>query len=234
MKTVILCGGLGSRLSEETKLIPKPMVKIGSKPILVHIMNRYYKYGFKDFFLATGYKSEIIERYFKNKKFPYKITCVFTGKKTLTGSRIKRLKHLFKPKENFMMTYGDGLIDSNLKKLLNHHVKCNKIATITAVRQPARFGELKIRKNSIVSFQEKVQFKDRWINGGYFVLNYEIFKYIDNINNIVFEKQPIKKLIKNKEIVSFKHKGFWQCMDTLREKEFLQKLYLSNSAPWLK
>lgn len=229
MKIVILCGGLGSRLSEETKLIPKPLVKIGNIPIIQHIINIYSFYGFKDFILATGYKNKLIEKYFKKKK---NIKCVFTGNSTLTGGRLLRLKKLFNKNETFMLTYGDGLTNQNLTKLLKFHLKHKKIATLTAVKPPARFGELFLKGNRITEFEEKPQLNNNWINGGFFVFNYEIFNLIRG-DKMMLEREPLTKLAKKKELMAFRHKGFWQCMDTMRDKNVLNNLWKSKKAPWL-
>lgn len=229
MKIVILCGGLGSRLSEETKLIPKPMVKIGNIPIVQHLINIYSFYGFKNFILATGYKNKVIEKYFKKKK---NIKCVFTGNSTLTGGRLLRLKKLFNKNESFMLTYGDGLTNQNIKKLLKFHLKHKKVATLTAVKPPARFGELFLKGNRITAFEEKPQLNNNWINGGFFVFNYEIFNLIKG-DKMMLEREPLTKLAKKKELMAFKHKGFWQCMDTMRDKNILVNLWKSKKAPWL-
>lgn len=230
MKVVILCGGLGSRLAEETKLIPKPMVKIGNKPIIKHIIEIYSYYGFKEFILATGYKSHFLEKYFKKNK---NVKCVFTGKNTLTGGRLLRLKKYFSPKETFMLTYGDGLTNQNLKKLLSFHKKHKKIATMTVVKPPARFGEVFLNKNKVIKFEEKSQLNSNWINGGYFVLNYKIFDLIKG-DQVMLEREPLNKLTKKKNLMAFKHKGFWQCMDTLRDKKVLENLIRKKKACWIK
>tara|TARA_B100000575_G_C23030570_1_gene593348 strand:+ start:327 stop:1028 length:702 start_codon:yes stop_codon:yes gene_type:complete len=231
MKVVILCGGKGTRLSEETRLIPKPMVKVGRKPILDHIIENYEKYGFKEFILALGYKSQIIKNYYKNKK-KRNLKLVYTGKDTLTGGRLLRLKKYFKPGENFMLTYGDGLTNQNLQKLSNFHIKHKKIATITAVRPQLRFGELLIQNKRVKKFKEKPQSETGWVNGGFFVFKYEIFNFIKG-DLIMLEKQPLEALVKRKELIAFKHKGFWHCMDTLRDKIFLENLIKEKrKAPW--
>ena len=230
MKVVILCGGLGSRLAEETKLIPKPMVKIGKLPILIHIINYYKKFGLKNFILATGYKSKIIDNYFKNKK---DITCIFTGKNTLTGGKVLKIKKYFKKNENFLLTYGDGLTNQNINKLIRFHLKNKKIATLTAVMPPARFGVLKIKRNKITSFKEKIQMKNNWINGGFFVFNSKIFKFISG-DKTMLEREPFQNLSKKGQLIAFKHNGFWQCMDTMRDKMALNKLIKEKKAPWLK
>ena len=228
MKIIILCGGLGSRLAEETKLIPKPMVKIGKISILEHIIKIYQSYGFKEFILATGYKNKIIKNYFKNKK---NIKCVFTGKETMTGGRILRLKKYFKKNENFMMTYGDGLTNQNINQLVQFHLNNKKIATMTVVKPPARFGEVFLKGNRVMKFEEKPQLNNNWINGGFFVLNYKIFKYIAS-DQTMLERQPLNKLTKVKELIALQHLGFWHCMDTMRDKNLLNKLWNSKKAPW--
>lgn len=232
MKVVIFCGGFGTRLSEETSVKPKPMVKIGSKPILMHIINSYIRYGFKDFILALGYKGYIIKKYFNKKKLNFNISLVDTGRKTLTGGRLLKLKKYFKKNENFMATYGDGISNQNLIKLRNFHLKHKKIATMTVVRPPVRFGEVKLKGNLITSFQEKPQSGKLWINGGFFVFNSKIFDYIKG-EKTMLELEPMQILKKKKEIFAFKHNGFWQCMDTLREKNYLNNLYKSNKLKWL-
>jgi glucose-1-phosphate cytidylyltransferase len=226
MKIIILCGGLGTRLGLETKMTPKPMVKIGGKPILEHIINIYKKYGFKHFILALGYKGKIIREYFKNNS---NIKCVNTGLKSNTGARLYKLKKYFDEKENFMLTYGDGLSNQNIKKLLNFHIKHKKIGTITAVRPPARFGEVIIKKKILVDkFQEKPRVSSSWINGGFFVFNYKIFNYINDTNEI-FEYGPLVRLVKAKQLTAYKHKGFWQCMDTPRDRKLLDKIIRSKN-----
>jgi len=233
LKVVILCGGLGSRLSEETKLKPKPMVKIGKLPILIHIMNIYSKYGYKNFVLALGYKKKIIINYFNKNNFKdWNIELVDTGKNTLTGSRLLNLKKYLINEESFFLTYGDGLSNINLKKLLNSHKKSNKIATLTAVRPPARFGELKINKKfEVENFQEKNQIREGWINGGFFIFNKKIFNYLSK-KQTMLEREPMKKLTKDNQLSAYKHYGFWQCMDTLRDKELLNKIWKINKKKW--
>ena len=240
MKVIILAGGKGIRLSELTKSIPKPLVKIGKYPILVHIINHYAKYGLKDFIIAAGYKGYIIKKYFKNFKkkgkiFKQKIlgkNCniriVDTGLNTLTGGRIKRLKKYFKKNETFMFTYGDGISNVNLKKLLSFHKKNKKTVTVTAVHPPARFGEIILKKNIVTSFKEKPQVKDGWINGGFFVANYQFFNYIKGDKDIL-EKKPLEKLSKNKNLAAFKHHDFWKCMDNIRDRDVLKAIYLKNN-----
>ena len=229
MKVVILCGGAGSRLAEETKLIPKPMVKIGNSPILDHIIKIYNHFGFRKFILATGYKSRVIENYYKKRK---NIKCVHTGKNTLTGGRLLRLKKYFKQEENFVLTYGDGLTNQNLKKLLKFHLSHKKIATLTSVKPPARFGEVFLKGNRVSKFEEKPQLNMSWINGGFFVFNYEIFNFISG-DRIMLEREPFLKLTKKKQLMAYKHHGFWQCMDTMRDKNILKKMWREKKAPWV-
>lgn len=230
MKVVILCGGMGSRLAEETKLVPKPMVKIGKLPIIEHIIKIYQFYGFNKFLLATGYKSNVIKRYFKNRK---NVQCINTGKSTLTGGRLLRLKKFFKKKENFMLTYGDGLTNQNIKKLVNFHLKHKRIGTMTVVKPPARFGEVFLKGNKIVKFEEKTQLNKNWINGGFFIFNYKIFSFI-NGDKTMLERKPLDKLVSLNQLMAFRHIGFWQCMDTMRDKNILIKLLKLNKAPWVK
>tara|TARA_Y100000816_G_scaffold267844_1_gene229591 strand:+ start:274 stop:978 length:705 start_codon:yes stop_codon:yes gene_type:complete len=234
MKTVILCGGLGTRLSEETKKIPKPLVKIGKIPILIHIMNIYFKHGYNEFILALGYRSRDIELYFKKKKFKnWKITLVNTGKNTLTGTRIQKLKKHLINDENFFLTYGDGVSNINLRKLLDFHKKKKKVATLTAVRPPARFGELQIIKSSVKEFKEKNQVNAGWINGGFFVFNKKIFNFIPSKKNCMLEREPVNNLVKKRELSAFKHYDFWQCMDTMRDKDLLNNYFKKGKAKWI-
>lgn len=223
MKCVILAGGKGTRISEISKNIPKPMINLLGKPIILRIMEHYSKYGVKDFIIASGYKSKIIKNFFKKKIIKdWKVNVVETGLNTMTGGRLKKLKNLLK-NETFFMTYGDGLCDVNLRKLLKFHLKNKKIATITAVRPPARFGALKITKKKVVTyFKEKSSLDEGWINGGFFVLESKIFRFIKN-DQTFFEKEPLQKLSKLKSLYAYKHYGFWQCMDTMRDKLILEK-----------
>ena len=196
MKVVILCGGFGTRLSEETSIKPKPMVKIGNKPILQHIINLYCKYGFREFILALGYKGYFIKNYFiKRKEKKIKVKLVDTGRATLTGGRLRRLKKLFSDNENFMLTYGDGISNQNLNKLKKFHLKHKKIATMTVVRPPVRFGEVRLKKNLVTMFKEKPQSSASWINGGFFVFNSKIFDFIKD-DKTMLEKEPLEKLQK--------------------------------------
>lgn len=233
MKTIILCGGKGTRLSEETKFIPKPMVKIGNKPIIVHIIKIYMKHGLKDFILAVGYKGKIIQKYFKlNPIKGANIKCVNTRLNSKTGGRILLLKENFKKNDTFMVTYGDGVSNVNIKKLINFHKKHKKILTLTAVRPPVRFGEIKINKNNYVKeFNEKLQANNNWINGGFFVMNYKVLNFIKNIEEM-FEQEPMERLLSLTQVKAYKHYDFWQCMDTLREKKYLNNLWLKGKAKW--
>ena len=221
MNVVILAGGLGTRLSEFTKKIPKPMVKIKKLPIIVHIIKHYAKFGFKNYYIAAGYKQNIIKEYFKKNKFNLKINVVNTGKNTMTGGRLKRLKK-YLDKETFFLTYGDGISNINLNKLLAFHKKNKNIATLTAVRPPARFGAIKIQGKKVTYFREKSKLDEGWINGGFFIFEPKIFNFIKN-DYTYLEREPLSKLGKIKELNAYKHKGFWQCMDTIRDKEILEK-----------
>jgi len=233
MKVIILAGGKGTRISEYTHKIPKPMIRIGGMPILLHIIKLFESYNFNEIIIASGYKSDVIKKFFSNKKKFSKIKVINTGNKTMTGGRILRLQKYFKKNENFFMTYGDGLSNVNLDKLKKFHELNNKLATVTAVRPPIRFGELNVGKRNIVKkFEEKPQLKYGWINGGFFILNYEIFKYIKN-DHILFEREPMERLAKRKNLVAFKHKGFWKCVDTLKDKLYLDKLYRNNNKKWI-
>ena len=226
MKVVILAGGLGTRMSEITKTIPKPMVKILNKPILIHIMEHYYKYGFKEFYIALGYKGKVIKNFFKGKKFKWKTHLIETGKKTMTGGRLKRLSKFLK-NDHFLMTYGDGISNVNIKKLIQFHRKNKKIATLTAVRPPARFGSIKINGKIVKVFREKSKLDEGWINGGFFVFDPKVFEYIKN-DSTFLEKEPLEIISKKKQLIAYKHEGFWHCMDTLRDKNFIEKILKKN------
>ena len=230
MKVIILAGGFGTRISEYTGTIPKPMIKIGEKPMLWHIMKIYSKFGFKDFYVALGHKGEIIKEYFSKNSFEWNINLIETGEKTMTGGRIKRLKDII-GNETFMLTYGDGLSDINIKKLIEFHKKNKKLVTMSVVRPPARFGVVKLENNCVSYFKEKSKLDEGWINGGFFVMEPEFLKYIDN-DETYLEREPLEKLCKEKQLFAFKHSGFWQCMDTKRDLDRLQALYFEN-APWL-
>ena len=232
MKVVILAGGKGSRISYYTQKIPKPMVKIGGKPILSHIMSLFKYYGFDDFIIAAGYKKSVIDKYYKNSKNFKKIKIVDTGKDTQTGGRILKLKKFLKNENSFFVTYGDGVINLDLNKLLNFHLKQKKIATVTAVRPPVKFGEMNIKKNKIVkSFIEKPSLNSGWINGGFFILNKNIFKYIKNYQTI-FQREPLITLSKKKQLIAFQHKDYWRCMDNLNEKNQLEEIYKKYGSIW--
>ncbi len=254
MKVLILAGGFGTRLSEYTHEIPKPMVTVGKIPIIVHIMSLYAMYGYKEFIIATGYKSEVINNYFtensdsiisKNKdviKLKYNLNknsenqlilnIIYTGEKTMTGGRVKRVEEYVDENE-FMMTYGDGISDVNINLLVEHHKKNKKLATLCAVRPPVRFGELELQGDLITNFAEKPRLQKGWINGGFFVLNKEIFKFIKG-DDIMFEREPLEKLVELNELLAFKHENFWQCMDTKRDKDMLEEMWISKNIPWLK
>jgi glucose-1-phosphate cytidylyltransferase len=222
MKVVILAGGFGTRLSEYTKTIPKPMVNVAGKPILLHIMSHYAKYGFKDFYIALGYKSQVIKKYFNKKFYDWNVNLIETGKTTMTGGRLKRLKKYLN-KETFMLTYGDGASDINIKKLLKFHKKNKRMVTLTAVRPPARFGAIKIKGNYVSYFKEKSKMDEGWINGGFFVIEPKFLKLIKN-DKTFLEREPLEKASKRSQLIAYKHEGFWQCLDTKRDKDKLEKI----------
>jgi glucose-1-phosphate cytidylyltransferase len=252
MKVVILAGGLGTRLSEETEVKPKPMVEIGEHPILWHIMKKYAHHGFSDFFLALGYKGEIIKRYFldhyslggslrvnlasglvedlEKDTEDWTVHLMDTGQQTQTGGRIKRLESWLKG-GTFMATYGDGVCDVDLQKLLEFHKAQGKMATVTAVRPPSRFGGLVFEGNLVKEFSEKPQIGEGWINGGYFVFEPQIFDYLSG-DGSVLEVDALERIAAEGQLAAFRHEGFWQCMDTLREKKLLETLWQSGKAPW--
>ena len=231
MKVILLAGGLGTRLSEHTKTIPKPMINIAGKPMLLHIMQLYAKYGYKDFYIALGYKGEVIKKFFNKKFFDWNINLIETGESTMTGGRLKRLKKYI-GNETFMMTYGDGLSNVNLEKLLKFHKKNKKLVTLTAVRPPARFGVLKLNGQYVRYFKEKSKLDEGWINGGFFVMEPKFLTYIKN-DKTYLEKEPLEKISKKGQLTAFKHEGYWQCMDTKRDKDQLENLF-KKGAPWLK
>lgn len=253
MKVLILAGGMGTRLSEETDVRPKPMVEIGGRPILWHIMKIYSQYGFNEFMVLLGYKGYLIKEYFtnyflhqsdvtvdlkntsieihKSTAEPWKITLIDTGLNTLTGGRIKRAQK-YLGDETFMLTYGDGVGDIDIKKLLEFHKSHEKFATLTAIQLLGRFGALNIdNSNTVLSFQEKPKSDNAWINGGFFVLEPEIFDYIEG-DQIMWEREPLEKLSKESQVAAYKHTGFWKPMDTLRDKNELEQLWRSGQAPW--
>lgn len=254
MKAVILAGGLGSRLSEETTLRPKPMVEVGGKPILWHIMNIYAAQNIKEFVIALGYKAEVVKDYFlnfyalnndisvdlasgrttihkNNGQTDWVVHLVDTGLHTQTGGRLKRLSGWLSENEDFMFTYGDGVANIDIKQLLDFHRSHGKLATVTTVHAPARFGRIAYCQDRVVDFYEKVDGDEGWINGGYFVLNRKVIDYIDD-DETVWEKQPIERLARDGMLMGFKHRGFWSCMDTLKEKNMLEDYWGSGNAPW--
>ena len=254
MKIVLLAGGLGTRLSEETVLKPKPMVEIGGMPILWHIMKIYSQYNFNNFFICLGYKAEVIKEFFLNYKLHksdmsinltsgivkyendlsenWDVNLIDTGLNTLTGGRLLRLKKYLSKGETFMLTYGDGVANVNIEKLLHFHKKHGKSATLTAVRPPARFGSIITDDNNFIKeFKEKPQIGEGWINGGYFVFNYEIFDYLTN-DDTILEREPLETLAKNGELAAYKHDGFWQCMDTIRDRDNLNEMWSNGNALW--
>ena len=232
MKVVILAGGFGTRLSEYTDTIPKPMVPIGGKPIIEHIINIYSSYGHKEFFIALGYKGEVIKNYFNNFNKELKINLIYTGSDTMTGGRLKKLEK-YLSSETFLLTYGDGISDININKLIEFHNKHKKIVTISAVRPPARFGSLSLEGSNVLNFKEKKQLGDSWINGGFFVINPDFFKFLKG-DTTVLEKEPLETVTRLKEIQAFKHEGFWQCMDHKLDKDYLEELVIEDKAPWIK
>ncbi len=221
MKVVILAGGLGTRLSEYTHSIPKPMIDIKGKPMIYYIMKHYSKYGFNEFYLAIGYKKEIIKRYFKNNSFGWKINLIDTGNNTMTGGRLKRLTKYLN-KEKFFLTYGDGISNVNLKKLLKFHNKNKKLVTLTAVRPPARFGAVKLKGNLVKYFKEKSKLDEGWINGGFFVIEPKFLKYIKD-DKTFLERTPLEKMFKKKQLIAYRHSGFWQCIDTKRDLDLIKE-----------
>ncbi len=249
MKTVILAGGLGSRLGQLTSEIPKPMIKVGNMPIIWHLINIYAYHGQNDFIIALGYKSKIIRDFFNKKKInkkksinnvycksisgkTIKITLVDTGLKTLTGGRLLRLKNHLK-NDTFMLTYGDGLSNVNISNLKKFHKKHKKIVTVTGVHPIARFGELNLKGKKVKNFKEKPQVSKSWINGGFFVMEPKIFKYLKN-DNTILEGSPLEKLAKHNQLMAYLHNGFWYCMDTPRDKDNLNSIWRKKNVPWKK
>jgi glucose-1-phosphate cytidylyltransferase len=253
MKTVILAGGLGTRLSEYTESIPKPMVTIGGKPILWHIMSHYAKYGHKDFVIALGYKASVVRDYFLNYKAlnsdftinlssgdvishgsveeDWNVTLVHTGDASMTGGRIRRLQP-FLDGERFLCSYGDGVSNVDLGKLIAHHSKNKSDLTLTAVRPTARFGELTISGDIVTGFSEKPQIQDGWVNGGFFVMEPCIFNFLED-DQTILERNPLERMAVEQRVGAYKHYGYWQCMDTKRDHDALEKLWNTGKAPWL-
>lgn len=255
MQTIILCGGLGTRLREETEFRPKPMVEIGGKPILWHIMKIYSHYGIKDFVLSLGYKGEMIKEYFynyeiltndftielgnkkniemhsNNEEKDWRITLADTGDKALKGARLKRVQQYVND-DTFMLTYGDGVAEVDINALLAFHKKHGKLATVTGINPAARFGELKIKGNQVESFSEKPRDGEGLINGGFFVFNKGIFDYLSADENCDLEIGPLEKIAGEGQLMAYKHRGFWACMDTIRDMEYLNKLWVEGNAEW--
>lgn len=253
MKTVILCGGLGTRLSEETTTRPKPMVTVGAHPILWHIMNTYAHHGHDEFVLALGYKAEMVKEYFLN-FFPlnsdfeidlgkgdisylrpnrrsWKVMLVDTGEGSMTGGRVKRLDPILRPKGTFMLTYGDGVADIDINKLLAFHRAHGKLCTVTAVRPIGRFGAIQFTGDRVDRFAEKPQSGEGWINGGYFVMEPGALDYLEN-DQTILERAPMERLAADGQLLAFRHEGFWQCMDTIRDRQLLEELWAGGRAPW--
>ncbi len=252
MKVVILAGGMGTRLAEETGIRPKPMVEIGGRPILVHIMSLYASHGFSEFLVACGYKGEQIKQYFRDffvqnsdfvvdlkdgsvktlrrPELDWRVGVIDTGKETMTGGRLRRLEPLLRDGP-FMATYGDGLADLDVKELVAFHRKHGKAATVTAVRPPSRFGGLELDGTRVRRFSEKPQSGEGWINGGFFVFDHAVFDYLAG-DGAILEREPLERLAAAGELMAFRHEGFWQPMDTLREKQILENLFASGKAPW--
>jgi glucose-1-phosphate cytidylyltransferase len=253
MKAVILAGGFGTRLSEETILRPKPMVEIGGKPILWHIMNIYSVHGITEFLIALGYKGEFVKEYFLNfyainndisidlatgvttihdgNQPKWRIHLVDTGLQTQTGGRLKRLQKWLTADETFMFTYGDGVADINITTLLEFHRSHGKLATVTTVRPPARFGRIGFEGDLVNDFHEKPRTGEGWINGGFFILNAKVFDYIEG-DETVWEQDAVERLARDSQMMGYRHYGFWSCMDTLKERNFLEELWSSGKAPW--
>ena len=231
MKLVILAGGYGTRISEESQLKPKPMIEIGGMPILWHVMKIYSKYGINDFVICCGYKGNIIKEYFRKSDFsPWNIKLVDTGLDTMTGGRIKRIQNHID--DTFCVTYGDGLSDVNINNLISFHQKNKSLGTLTAIHPPERFGVLTLSNHFVTEFNEKHTGESSWINGGFFVFEPELFDYLQNGDSTILEKLPLETLSKEKRLTAFKHTGFWHPMDTLRDKNYLEELWNSQNAPW--
>ena len=253
MKAVILAGGLGTRISEETGLKPKPMIEIGGKPILWHIMKIYSFHGINDFIICCGYKGYVIKEYFANyflhqsditfdmsknemkihqeRAEPWKVTLIDTGEKTMTGGRIKRIKNYLNDGEDFCLTYGDGLANINIKELIKFHKSHEKTVTLSAIYPPGRFGALELKGDQVTSFYEKPKGDGALINGGFFIVNKKAIDYIKD-DSTIWEQEPLKNLATEGELMSFKHDDFWQPMDTIRDKDYLEELWETGKAPW--
>lgn len=252
MKTVILAGGFGTRLSEHTELLPKPMVDIGGKPIIWHIMNSYAAHGFNDFIIALGYKASVIKEYFlqyhylnsdftvdlatgsiishQPDRVDWKVTLVDTGLEAMTGGRIGRLRP-FIGSEPFLLTYGDGVSDLDIADLVRFHKSHGKMVTVTAVHPSARFGEIALEKERVLSFQEKPQIEQGWINGGYFVCEPKFLELISD-DSTILERGPLETVAENGQLMAYRHEGFWQCMDTKRDRDYLEGLCRQQTPPW--
>lgn len=252
---IILAGGYGTRISEESHLRPKPMIELGGKPILWHIMKHFHHYGVKDFIILAGYKQHVIKEYFANyflhtsditfdfsqqghvqvinkqNSEDWRVTVVDTGLNTMTGGRIKRIKDYLDPDFPFFMTYGDGVADVDIKALLDFHRKHGKLATLTAIQPETRFGIMDLDNDTVLSFREKDKSDVGWINGGFMVLSPKVIDYIDG-DDTVFERKPLQTLAHERQLMCYRHNGFWKCMDTLRDKEALEKMLTNNNAPW--
>ena len=253
MKAIILAGGFGSRISEETTQKPKPMVEIGGRPILWHIMNIYGAHGIDEFVVALGYKGEVVKQYFLNfyavnsdltidlrtggqtihdgARPDWRVHLVNTGMATQTGGRVKRLRHWLSDDETFLLTYGDGVADVNITELVDFHRSHGRLATVTIVKPPARFGRIGFDGDHVTTFREKAEDSEGWINGGFFVLNARALNYIDG-DATIWEREPIERLAKDGELMAYRHYGFWSCMDTMKEKAMLEELWASGAPPW--
>ncbi len=252
----VLCGGLGTRLREETEVRPKPMVPIGNHPILLHIMRAYARHGFKSFILCLGYKAEVIKEYFLNypsmnsdftvelktssvtvhsidHEHDWKVTLAFTGSNAMTGSRVAQAaaKYLGDA-EHLAVTYGDGLTDANLREEFEFHLGHRKIGTVVGVHPPSRFGQIRLDRDQVIEFDEKPEFADNWINGGYFFFRRDFLRYLSHDDSCVLEREPLVRLAHDGELQIFKHEGFWACMDTQRDREYLNELWNAGEAPW--
>lgn len=257
MKVVILAGGMGTRISEESQIRPKPMVEIGGKPILWHIMKQYSYYGYQDFIICCGYKGQMIKEYFANYYLfssdvtfdfrhdnamqihnnvaePWKVTLVDTGDASMTGGRIRRIQKYIPEGETFLMTYGDGVSDVNIQDLVDYHRAHGTLATVTAVQPGGRFGVMDIDENSnnVLSFEEKPKEDGNWISGGFFVLDYKVFDYIEPKDETIFEFAPMRSLAADGQLTAYRHRGFWQPMDTLRDKNLLESMWQQPNPPW--